>query len=177
MKGNMNDPVFQSLLEASWRGKLSPDDQARLRAWLAAHPEFEGEWRAEAALNDILHRLPEAPMSSNFTSRVMQAVAAEDARRARESSWGRWWEGFGRLFVPKLGWALVLVCLGGVALQQYRQFNRGHIARDLALIPMSTTMPAPEILQDFESIQEFSRLAYFTAAPAVSDEDLLKALE
>jgi len=60
--------------EAGWRPHPSPADEARLRAWLAAHPEDRAEALVEEALNRALGRLPDAPMPGNFTARVLQAA-------------------------------------------------------------------------------------------------------
>src|SRR5437667_12737472 len=91
----MNDPVHNHLRELSWRRRLTSSEEAELRAWLAAHPEAQAQWEAEAGLNDALGLLPDAPLGSNFTARVLQAVQLEAAastrhrRRLRLISWGR----------------------------------------------------------------------------------------
>ena len=71
------DPVYQRLRELGWRRPLTAAEQVELRIWLAAHPEAQAEAEAEAALNQALTRLPAAPVPSNFTARVWQAI--EDA--------------------------------------------------------------------------------------------------
>ena len=68
------DLQYEALREASWRRKLTPEEEQQLRLWLAAHPEAEAEWEAETALNEKLAALPEVPVSSNFTARVLEVT-------------------------------------------------------------------------------------------------------
>jgi negative regulator of sigma E activity len=173
----MSDAEYQRLLEASWRRELTPDEQARLQIWLAARPEVQPDWQAEAALNGVLRKLPDAPLASNFTARVLRAVEAEQARRARRSPLAAWWEDWARVFAPKAAWAAVALLLGLAAWQEYRFLNRTSLAHELAKIPVSATLPSPDILRDFDSIRELSHLAVAAGGTQVSDKDLLTALE
>lgn len=170
----MNDATEQTLLEASWRRPLTPAEQARLRAWLAQHPEAAPGWREETALSGLLEKLPDAPLASNFTSQVMRAVAAEQARQARRSPLAAWWEGWQRSLSPKVAWAAVALLVGLAAVQEYHYVSRARFARDLAKLPAAAVWPAPEVLQDFDSIQQFSQMP---VSATVSDQELLTALE
>src|SRR3974390_2203241 len=85
-----DNPIPEPLREATWRQKPSPADAARLRAWLAAHPEARAESETEAALNEALGRMPDAPLSSNFTARVLEAVRLDAAKAQREQKWSVW---------------------------------------------------------------------------------------
>ena len=91
-----NDPIYNRLRELSWRRELTAAEEAELRAWLAAHPEAQADWEAEAGLNEALRQLPDAPVPSNFTARVLQAVEREAALRERRRG-ARWrvWHGRG----------------------------------------------------------------------------------
>src|SRR5262245_66668141 len=83
-KGNrMSDSLYKELLEASWRRKLTPEEETRLQHYLAAHPEAQAEWEDEMALSFHLRQLPDAPLSSNFTARVLEAVELEQRRQER----------------------------------------------------------------------------------------------
>src|SRR5947207_1198597 len=77
-----NDPRYHHLRELSWRRQLTGAEEAELRAWLAAQPEAQAGWEAEAELNEALGRLADAPVSTNFTTRVLQAVELEAAAQA-----------------------------------------------------------------------------------------------
>lgn len=73
----MNHAEYNQLREASLRRKLSPGEEARLREFLAAHPGTQGDWEADATLSTWLRQLPDAPISSNFTAQVLNAVERE----------------------------------------------------------------------------------------------------
>src|SRR5262245_19120401 len=77
---SMNDELYNELLEASWRRKLTAEEEAQLRAWLVAHPEAQADWDEEALLTQQLERLPNAPLASNFTAQVMGKLELDLAR-------------------------------------------------------------------------------------------------
>ena len=45
----MNEPEIQKLMELGWRRSLSPEEQARVEAWLAVHPDSRSGWDDESA--------------------------------------------------------------------------------------------------------------------------------
>ena len=99
-----NDPIYNHLRELSWRRKLTGAEEAELRAWLAAHPEAQADWEAEAGLNAALGRLPDVPVPSNFTARVLQAAEREAAAELRRPGWK--WRVWPRLrWLPKVAFA------------------------------------------------------------------------
>src|SRR5687767_7939621 len=117
----MNDELYTELLQTSWRRKLSAEEEAHLRTWLAAHPEGQANWEEEALLTQQLERLPKAPLASNFTAQVMQKLDMELAREDRESrGWNmpQWW----RRIVPRLGSALLLAVLAVTGVVQYQKY-------------------------------------------------------
>src|SRR5687767_16025682 len=95
----MNDELYNELLEASWQRKLTAEEQAELRAFLAAHPEAQADWEEEALLTQQLERLPAPPVASNFTAQVMQQLDLEVAREGQASRAAAtpWW----RRVVPR----------------------------------------------------------------------------
>ena len=174
----MIDPVYQKLIETSWRRELTPEEQARLQSCLSARPETEADWRTERALNQLLRELPNPPLASNFTARVLRAAEAEQGRRERRSRWAKWWEDWIRVVLPKAAWAGLALLLAGGGLHQYHSLTRARIARDLAKIPVVLTLPDPKALIDFEPIRQFSRVSHPAGrAETFSDDDLLKALQ
>ena len=88
----MNDSEHQRLREESWRRKLSPAEEASLRTWLAAHPDQQADWEADARLSQWLGQLPDAPVPSNFTSLVLQAVDRQEAAVARPAVGMTWFQ-------------------------------------------------------------------------------------
>jgi anti-sigma factor RsiW len=156
--------------EAGWRPHPSPADEARLRAWLAAHPEDRAEALVEEALNRALGRLPDAPMPGNFTARVLQAaqLAAAQAARAPRPPWLGW-----RLRFPWLPKSAVVVILVGASVLSYHQvlaFQRAQLARSLVAISDVASLPSPQILTNFEVIRVIER----TPPPDVELLQLLK---
>ena len=77
----MNDKRNERWRELSWRHSLPPAERERRRAWLADHPESRAEWEVEAGLTEALDRLPNVPVSSNFTSLVMRQIEREGLRQ------------------------------------------------------------------------------------------------
>ena len=162
------DPLFEHLREQAWRRKLSPDEEAQLSEWLAAHPAAREDWEAEAGLNEALGRLPDVPVPSNFTARVVQAVeldraAAERATRRHVWSGHRW-----------LRWAAVysvILAAGWITYQSHVQrVQTERLVRSIAAASRVAPWPNPEILANFDVICALDR----TPPP---DEDLLKLLQ
>src|SRR5437016_5673626 len=161
------DPLFDSLLEHAWRGKLSPGQEAQLREWLSAHPEAREDWEAELGLNEALGRLADAPVASNFTSRVLQAIDLDRAAGERSTpgrvwfkhSWFRW------------AAACSIVVVGLITIQSYIQLVRTEkLANNIAAVYRVAPVPNPEILTNFDVICALDR----TPPP---DEELLKLLQ
>jgi hypothetical protein len=175
-KGNMNDSEYQQLLETAWRRELTPAQRARLLSLLAERPEASVDWESEEALTRVLRRLPEPALSSNFTALVLRAAASARGRPAETTTggWPRWLQGLW----PRVAWAAAALALGMASVQAYNMKSRTQLRHDLAAIPAVPRVPSPEILQDFDAIQQFSHVA---SAPSgiqtVSDEALLTALQ
>lgn len=169
----MNESEYQALIEASWRRSLTDDEQARLDAWLRVHPEAHNEWEVESALNRLLEQLPEAPVSSNFSARVLQAVERESAAAARRESKSildrlkQWlWRP-----APRVAWALLVAGLLGFGYHQHQTNVRGEMARGLSVLANVATLSDPAVLQDFEAIKRLGE-----SAPG-DDEELYALLQ
>jgi anti-sigma factor RsiW len=166
----MNDELYTELLQTSWRRKLSAEEEAQLRAWLAAHPEVQTDWEEEALLTQQLERLPNTPLASNFTAQVMQELDRELAREEREGrGWRmpRWW----RRIVPRLASALLLAGLAVTGLVQYQKYQFTQMTDSVKRLTPVASVLQPEIMQDFDAIQQLRHV------PSVSDEELLAALQ
>ena len=147
-----NDPIFNRLRELSWRRRLTGSEEAELRAWLSAHPEAQADWEAEAGLNAALSRLPDTPVSGNFTARVLQAVEREAAAelRRRDGKWLTWpW----RRWVPRAALAAVIVGAAFVSYQKVEATGRRKLAESVAVVSAVSSLPSPDILKDFDAIQ------------------------
>jgi hypothetical protein len=167
MKGYMNDP-FNKLRETSWRRKLTPAEEAELRAWLAANPTAGDDWDADAALSHALDRLPDAPVPSNFTARVLQAVGMENAaaKRPPESKWKWVWQPL----LPRTAFAVAVLGIGFLSFHEARAAKRMQLAKSIAAISEVASLPGPEILKDFDAIRQLTQ----TPPP---DTDLLALLK
>ncbi len=158
------------LLELSWRPRLTEAEAAEVRGLLAARPEWRAAWEAEAGLNRALERLPEAPLSSNFTARVLEAVELEASAEARQARAG-WRRGLRQPgWVLKLGFAAALVCAGVVSWHQVQVARRLDALQSMAAVTGVTSMPSPDVLRDFDAIRALDR------APR-ADEELLAIME
>ena len=158
----MKDVRNDELIRLSMKPVLSPDDEARLEAYLAAHPEVRAAWEEDRALGRVLQSLPDVPVSSNFTARVLQAVDLEEAsaERARRSWFPRGW--------PRLGWATVAALVAVLGVQEWRNIKRAQLIKDVTFVSSDITkLPSAEVLRDFDVIQQL---------PSVSDDELLIAL-
>ena len=163
----MSDVRKDEIVRLSMRRELTPDEESRLELYFAANPGARSEWEEERALGRALQSLPDAPISSNFTSRVLQEVELEQAREERQEHFAGSW--FSRYF-PKLGWATTAALVAALVLQ-YRSIKEERTINDRArALAGLSSAPAPEVLQDFEVIERLR----WAAAP--SDDELLTAL-
>lgn len=162
-----NDPVYQRLREIGWRRQLTKAEEAELRAWLATHAEAAAEQEGESALNRVLVRLPDAPVPSNFTARVLQAIereAQQAAPRSRDRNWV--W----RVLMPRTAAAMLVLGVGAFATHQYRVKQRTNIGDSLVTIATVPTMPSPQALEDFDVIQKLD-------SDSAADKELIALLQ
>ena len=163
-----NDPLFYQFRERSWRQELTASDEKALRDWLAKHPEAQADWESEAALNEALRRLPDAPLSSNFTARVLQAVQLEraaESRRSRRVRFVLW-----RRFVWRFGLASVVGAAVFFAFERFHAAQlRAQVRQSIVAVSAVSSLPNADILENFEAIR-------LSATPA-ADEKLLSLLQ
>jgi hypothetical protein len=168
MASMMNDPEFDRLREIIWRHKPTPDQQAKLEAWLAAHPETQSDWDQELGLSEALRGLPNAPLANNFTSRVIQAVErdqTEQARRQRRRALA-WWT---RL-LPKAALAALIAGAGAFSWHQFHISRlQAEVRHSVLAISDVPSLPNGEALQDFDAI--------LLSSESAADEQLLKLLQ
>jgi anti-sigma factor RsiW len=150
----MNDPVYQRLRELSWQRRLAETEEAQMREHLASHPEVQAEWELELGLNQALDQLPDAPLTSNFTARVLQAVEQEAAAQARASQKGRSSKWLVWNWVPKV--ATTVVALGScVFFYHQHQINaRTAMANSVVMVSEAVSASNPELMEDFDAIRQ-----------------------
>ncbi len=162
----MQKNEIEKLREANWRRRLTAAEQAALREFLAADSGAAEEWRLEESLSRALERLPAAPVSSNFTARVVAAAQRGAAAPARASglSWffRGWW--------PRLAAGVAMAAVGFVSFQEYQSAHRVRAARELAAASRVAALPPMEWLNNFDTIQHLDQVK-------VADDELLSVLE
>jgi anti-sigma factor RsiW len=134
---------------------------------LRAQPEAQADLELESRLSEALARVPDAPLPSNFTARVLQAVEREEARGARTRSWSWYW----RVLVPRVAVAVVVIGFAGLAYQRHELDQRAEFARDIALLAQAQPVPSVEALKNFDAIQRMGQ-----TTPR-ADDDLLALLQ
>jgi hypothetical protein len=146
--------------EALWRRKLTGSERAALRA----QPELELEARLTAALD----KLPDAPVPSNFTARVMDAIEFEERQAARSQRHWIWgWRGW----LPRMAVASAILVFAGVGIQRY-ELGAQHTAlvKNIAQVASAQPVPSLEALENLDAIQRMGQ-------PAHADTELLAALQ
>jgi hypothetical protein len=168
----MNDPLYHQLCELSWRHKLTDAQEARLRFFLAAHPDAQADWEGEKGLNQLLEKLSDVPISSNFTNRVLRALEGETAGQSwAHTPWRRFlcWHAFG--WLPKTAVATVLLCAALLGYQHHRVARRAQIAQSLPRVSSVISLSSPEVWENFNTINQLSR------TPPQPDRELLALLK
>lgn len=157
-----DDPLYNRLRELSWQRKLTSAEEAQLRGWLAVHPEAQADWESDAGLSELLNRLPDAPLPTNFTARVVRIVEGDAAATSR---WrGSLWTGWLR-WLPKAAVAVIVLGAGLLSYQQARlDYQRKDLAMSVEAVSEVASLPSPKILEDFDAIRALA------PAPAADDE-------
>ena len=116
----------------------------------------EPDNQLDARLDALLRGLPDKPVPSNFTARVLQAVERETpASRTRAGSWS-WW----MRFIPRAAVASVVVGgIGSFAWHNHRVQQRTELAQSVVTISKVDPVANPEVLADYEAIRRMSQPA------------------
>lgn len=163
----MTDSDYQDLIETAWRRKLTPAEEAAARKLLASNGSAQHDWEKETALNRVFDGLPDVPVSSNFTARVVEAARREKVGPKFEHLWPDWWRNLG--WIPRL--AGVCLLLGGTALSvhEYQEAQLREMARDVEKVSSYALVSKIDWLENFDTIKKLNQV------PPV-DEELLTAL-
>lgn len=150
----MNESDYNQWREKSWRRKLTAAEETELRAWLAAHPGSPADWEMEDRLTELLGRLPDAPVPSNFTARVLQAAEREAVAASRPKATRMAW--FLRSLLPKAAVAAVIFGAGLLTYHEHVATKRAELVQGVKVVAGVPSLPSPEILQDFDTIRQIS---------------------
>ncbi len=116
-------------------------------------------------LRELLSRLPNAPVASNFTARVMQAIDLEESRRAQKWNFILNWHAL----LPRIAVTTAVVLFAGLTFHHHELASqRSTLAKNVALVA-ETPMPSVEALKNFDTIQRMSQPR--------ADEELLALLQ
>jgi len=160
MKGK---PIQNPLRELVWRRKLTETERVDLRA----QPETQADLDLESRLTEVLGRLPDAAVPSNFTARVLQAIELEELQPARKSVWHGWnW----RVLIPRIAVTAAAVVMAGLMIQRHElTAHRAQLAQSVAQVAVAQPTPSVEALKNFNAIQRMSQ--------PHADEQLLALLQ
>jgi hypothetical protein len=191
----MNVPDLNKLSEAMPRRELTPTEEAQLQEYLRAKPDQREFWEDELGLNHLLSQLPDTPVSSNFSLRVLQAAQDEELQRTRLSFWGRLWVGlharaprqsshdsalggmlFGR-WLPKLAVLTLMLGLAMVGYQHHQATTRKQLAVAAAEIGKLPPDQMMDLLENFDAIQRLNQVPSDSGHQLKADKELLAALQ
>ncbi len=152
----MNESDYNSLREKSWRRKLTAAEEASLRAWLAEHPDANANLEMDSRLTEVLGKLPNVPVPSNFTARVLQAIEREPMAVRRPSRDRLAW--FLRSLLPRAAVAAVILGAGLLTYQEHTTTTtkRAELVHGVKMVTDVSLLRDPEILQDFDTIHQIS---------------------
>jgi len=165
----MSVPDLNKLSDALQQNKLTAEQEAQLQIYLAAHPAQRTRWEEELALNQLLRRMPDAPVSSNFTAQVLQSIRQSPASAHFEPAfWRRLLAGQWQV---KLATVLALACAGVFTYHEHQLAARRDLARDLAEMTKGTAATPLELLENFDAIERLNQV------PVTVDRELMAALQ
>jgi negative regulator of sigma E activity len=152
-----HDPSRESL----WRG---PRPSAEVNA---AAPDV----RLEARLTAALGRLPEVPVSSNFTARVLAAVDREEAVANRPQSGSMFWLWLRSAWWPRVAAAATVLVVASLAFrQQSERSAQAQLAQTVATVALNQPAPSVEALENLDAIQRLGQSGH-------ADGELLSMLQ
>jgi len=160
--------IFERLREVRWRGELSPAEREELAAWLKQNPNRRADWEAEAALSQLLEGMPDVPVASNFTARVLREAQRPEHHRSR--SWLPRWLGSGRIWLPRLAMGSAVAAVVVFSYAQFQAQRGASMVQSISTVAEIAALPGPEILRDFDAIQALEKTP-------VADDELLRLME
>lgn len=117
--------------------------------------------QADARLDALLRGLPDKPVPSNFTARVMQAIERETPAlsQARTGSW-TWW----MRFIPRAAVVTVVVTVCSFAWHNHRVQQRTELAQSVATVSKVDPITDPAVLADFDAIRRMGQEPHYDEA-------------
>ena len=156
----MNQPSeYEDLLSIRWIRELNGREQERLERLLSADPKRKARWEEDMAVLKAIRHLPDVPVASNFTSRVLEALPCtpDDLLPAPLLPPKRGW--FPRMaWAPKwgLGFGFAAILALAIFYGEYQRAKSMRLVESLTVITESKTAPTMEESQHSEFIQELA---------------------
>ncbi len=145
--------------ESLWRRPLT----AAERAALGAQPDLE----LEARLTKSLAKIPDAPVASNFTARVLSAIDLEETRQERRRAFHWNW----RVFLPRATATAAILIFAGLIWQRHEvNSQRILLAKNVAKVAAVQPVPNLDALNNFDAIRRMSQ-------PVDADKELLALMQ
>jgi hypothetical protein len=120
----------------------------------------------EVRLSRALACLPDAPVPSNFTAQVLQAVGLEESRRSPKWSLGWNWH----VLLPRIAVTTAVILFAGLTFHHHELTSqRNALVRNVALVAESQPLPSVDALKDFDVILRMSQPR--------ADEELLALMQ
>ena len=171
---DLPDNEMNDLIKRALRGELTEAEKSQLDQRLAADSVFRAEFEEEQSLNQALDRLPNIPVSTNFTNLVLKSVRSE-TRPAHQEEKSLW-----RFPLPylRLAAGLAVVAVGGLfSVNEYRKSQQQEMVRSVASFTgVASAIGSDEapnlVFQDFDAIKRYS-----IPADSELDLELLVALQ
>jgi len=126
--------------------------------------EFPGS-ELDRRLTEALARLPDAPVASNFTARLMQSIDLEESAAQRRPARWNW-----HALLPRFAAVTAAVVLAGIGFRQYEVSSQRHAIADSIAMVSTQPMPSVDALKNFDAIRRMSQ-------PAHADDELLALLQ
>jgi len=151
----MKKRSYEDWINLHWQRELSREETQDWQSYLSNHPEFASEWELDQQLLKGVHSLQDAPLSNNFTARLLRSVEGiqpdftEKVRMGGESG-QTWWSRFWARPGIRVAGASALL-LTGVSLWQWDP-NAVNLVESITTITEAQTIPTVEELQDFDAI-------------------------
>ncbi len=120
----------------------------------------------DARLTVALRRLPDTPVPSNFTARVLDTIELEEKRGTRPHWLWNW-----QVVIPRLAVATFVLIFAGISIQRYEiHSQRAILAKNVASLAVAQPLPSVDALENLDAIQRLSQSSR-------ADGELLAALQ
>lgn len=151
----MKNRSYQDWVDLHWQRALTLEETGQWEAFLRENPKHREEWEWDRQLFDGVHQLADAPLSNNFTSRVLRSVEhlqphsmiQETEEQTNETGWlSKWWSLPG---VRMVGTCAILVA--GIWLWQWDP-TAPSMVESITTVTQAETIPTVEELENFDAI-------------------------